>query len=444
MAKYRDLTLIGRGGFGEVWKCIRKEDEQEFAKKQLSFDAPSAKERFQKEVRILAKLDHPNIISIVTRHLKEEPPWYVMPLYSQSLASEITKLQGDPIRIQKIFGAILDGMEYAHAEGVLHRDLKPDNVLMNNDDEVVITDFGLGRIIDSESTRLTSTGQWMGSVLYMSPEQLRDTKSADERSDIFSLGRILYELFTGPLSSAIQDTTSLNPAIAQIINRATRPDSDDRFQSISDLKKAWNAVVSVPDSISDYKRIKEIVAGLAAVRDPNESDTSELLQLLGRYWDDNDLLHDTLMALPAEVIALMAEEDLPLVRGIIGRFVEHITSQRWNFSYTDSIGNQCGKVFELIDDPPIRAELLFCVVEVGVNHNRWHVMSVAKQLFERQQSRAESLAIAERFKDRPPLLMEWIREAVSLAKLDDILKELICESDAQGLGWAAPNTTRLG
>ncbi len=434
MVRYRDLTSIGHGGFGEVWKCIREEDDQEFAKKQLIVNDPSAKERFQKEVRILAKLDHPNIVPIIARRLKEEPLWYVMPLYSHSLASEITKLPGDLLRIRKLFGAILDGMEYAHAEGVLHRDLKPDNVLMNNDDDVVITDFGLGRIIDSESTRLTSTGQWMGSVLYMSPEQLRDTKSVDERSDIFSLGRILYELFTGPLSSTIQDTTSLDPAIAQIIGRATRHDPGDRFQSVSDLKKAWNAVVSVPDSLSDYERIKEIVAELAVASGPSESNTSELLRVLGRHLDDNDLLHDTLMVLPAEAIALMAEENLPLVRGIIGRFVEHITSQGWSFSYTDSIGNQCRKVFELIDDPSIRAELLFCVVEVGVSHHRWHVMSVAKQLFECRRSRAESLAIAERFKDKPPPLMGWIRETVSLAKLDDILQEFICESEKQGLG----------
>ena len=434
MIKYRNLVSIGRGGFGEVWKCLRETDGQEFAKKKLIVNDPSAKERFQKEVRILAKLDHPNIISIIARHLKEEPLWYAMPLYSHSLDSEITKLLDDLPRIQKLFGAILDGMEYAHAEGVLHRDLKPANVLMNNDDDVVITDFGLGRIIDSESTRLISTGEWMGSVFYMSPEQLRDTKSADERSDIFSLGRILYELFTGPLTSAIQDTTSLDPAIAQIINRATRPDPDDRFQSVSDLKKAWNAVVNASDSLSDYERIKEIVAALTAARDPSESDTSELLQILGRYLDDNDLLHDTLMAIPAEAIALMAEENLPLVRGIVGRFVEHITSQGWSFSYTDSIGNQCRRVFELIDDPPIRAELLFCIVEVGVSHHRWRVMTVAKQLFERRRSKAESLALAERFKDKPPSLMGWIRDEVSRAKLDDILLELICESGAQGLG----------
>jgi serine/threonine protein kinase len=134
--------------------------------------------------------------------------------------------------------AILDGVEYAHAQGVLHRDLNPRNVLMNSDSDVIISDFGLGRVVDSESTRRTQSGFGMGTMLYMAPEQMDDAKYADQRADIYSLGRMIYEMYTGPLKSLHQDVSRLPPGIAHIVTRSTQPNAELRFQILSDLKRA--------------------------------------------------------------------------------------------------------------------------------------------------------------------------------------------------------------
>jgi serine/threonine protein kinase len=422
VANYRNSTRIGSGGFGEVWRCERDSDGARFAKKMLLPGcAAMAKSRFQKEVRILAKLDHPNIIPVVARHLETDPLWYAMPLYDRSLDDELPHIQNDGERIPVIFGAILDAVEYAHSEGVIHRDLKLANVLMNNDDDVVVTDFGLGRVIDAESTRLTSTGDRMGTIFYMAPEQLRDSKSSDARSDVFSLGRILYELYTGQLTSAVQDTTSVDPAIALIIDRCTRSDPEKRFQSVSELKNAWNAAVRARDSSTDYEQLKKISARLAATRHPDVGDVLEVLEILGRYGDDTDLLHDTLMQLPPRAVAIMVSENRARARDLISRFVQHVTGQAWGFSYTDSIGRQCSALFEYIDDPQIRADLLYCVVEVGVSHNRWFVVRIAQELFEKAHNSAESLAIVERFSTAGRSFVDWIKEHVGTSRLNPII-----------------------
>src|ERR1044071_2971862 len=192
--RYREVAKLGSGGFGEVTSVRRVGEKTLLARKTLQLDDEAALKRFAREVRILSSLDHPNIVRVIDQQLEPEPYYYVMPLFDHSLASELGSLVGDEARIGTIFRAILDAMEYAHAQGVIHRDLKPENVLMNSDTDLVVSDFGLGRRINAATTRQTMSGIGMGTPWYMAPEQLYDFKNADQRSDIFSLGRILYEL----------------------------------------------------------------------------------------------------------------------------------------------------------------------------------------------------------------------------------------------------------
>ena len=129
--------------------CRRDEDGLTFAKKTLLVADSESEERFKREVRMLSKLDHPRIIKIVGSRLSKPPLWYVMPLYNRSLSQEFPGIVGDEIRIKKVFDTILEGMQYAHEQGIVHRDLKPGNILLRSDDDVVISDFGLGRALVS-------------------------------------------------------------------------------------------------------------------------------------------------------------------------------------------------------------------------------------------------------------------------------------------------------
>jgi eukaryotic-like serine/threonine-protein kinase len=120
---------------------------------------------------------------------------------------------------------------------------------MNSDDDVVVSDFGLGRFLKAVSTRKTPTGGRMGTEPYAAPEQWTDAKSADERADIFSLGRILYELHTAPLVSARQNTSKIDPAIALVIERCTAEEPKERFQTVTELKEC-NGPQKLDHSIS--------------------------------------------------------------------------------------------------------------------------------------------------------------------------------------------------
>lgn len=429
MTSYKNIRLLGTGGNAEVFLCERDTDSKRFAKKKLLATADSdTKERFKREVRLIAKLDHPNIVSVIGTHLETEPLWFVMPLYQSSLEALLPTITGDVQRIAKLFGAVLDAVEYAHSEGVIHRDLKPGNVLLNSDDDLVVSDFGLGRFVDSTSTRLTGTGSWMGTVLYMAPEQLGDTKTADVRADIFSLGRMLYELMTGPLTSAVPDMSGIDPAIALIISRCTKKRPEDRFQTASDLKIAWHVAVGIEDAGTDSERLKALLSNLL-VSSFDDQVVTEIMEILARHSDETDLLHDTLIALPSEALEAFNSHDPEHTNRLVAQFVDHATKQNWPFSYTDKIGDFCERAYKVVTDPETRAELVICAIVVGIDHNRWHVLEIAETLINSSRTPAETIALADRIRRSGPRTKGWIRINLSGSKREPLIDSALGETD---------------
>lgn len=280
MAKYVNLQKLGSGGFGEVHSCRREDDGLTFAKKTLLAADPESEDRFRREVRMLSKLDHPHIIKVVGRRLSKSPLWYVMPLYKRSLVQEFPGIVGDEDRVRKVFDAILEGMQYAHEQGIVHRDLNPGNVLLNSDDDVAISDFGLGRALDSLSTRETSTGDAFGTPGYVAPEQAADAKQADARSDVFALGRIMYQLYTGDKPSAIQDLSRLAPGIALIVERCTRTDPERRFQDAAELRTAFLNLWAVADVRTDEGIVRTHLANATAQGSLSEEGLEEMASSL--------------------------------------------------------------------------------------------------------------------------------------------------------------------
>lgn len=245
MAKYTDVRLLGSGGFGEVTECIRDFDGLRVAKKRLKADADDdAIKRFVREAKILSKLDHPSVVKVVATHLDSPPYWFAMPLYRSSLDATLPQIVGNAARIESIFGRVLAGISYAHSEGVLHRDIKPQNVLLNDDSDVVVADFGLGRILDSESTRQTITGFGMGSVFYTAPEQYAMAKHADARSDVYSLGRMLFELFAGHIWQGSLDLSEVPQQVSPLIEKATQRDPAMRYANVNDLRLDWERAIA--------------------------------------------------------------------------------------------------------------------------------------------------------------------------------------------------------
>ncbi len=273
LGPYRIVEHLGSGGMGEVYRAEDTRLERMVALKVLSgeFSAdPDRITRFEREAKLVAALEHPNVVTI---HSVEEVGgvrFLTMELVKGgTLAAEMRRGALSPRRTLEIAVPLAEGLAAAHAEGIVHRDLKPANVMLTHDGRVKVLDFGLAKLradmTDSRASRMpteaiTEEGRVLGTLTYMSPEQVKG-QPADERSDIFSAGVMLYEMASGirPFrgdthadisSSIIRDTpaavTDLNrdiPAdLGRIIGRCLEKNRRRRYQSALDLRNDLDAL----------------------------------------------------------------------------------------------------------------------------------------------------------------------------------------------------------
>lgn len=208
LGPYRILERTGSGGMGIVFRAQRIADSDEAGQDDLEFVAlklmnpmmasnPQTAERFQREVRSAARLEHPRIVRILDVGTDNGLPFFTMNfLQGQSLRQRLDdegKLSADTsVRIAL---QIAEGLEFANAHGILHRDIKPDNLWLNESGNIIILDFGLARGLD-DTAGLTNTGDVLGTPRYMAPEQVKG-QTTDHRTDLFGLGCVLYEMITG-------------------------------------------------------------------------------------------------------------------------------------------------------------------------------------------------------------------------------------------------------
>ncbi|HEX4955086.1 MAG TPA: serine/threonine-protein kinase [Thermoanaerobaculia bacterium] len=220
IGRYRVRERIGRGGFGEVFRCLDPQLEREVAVKTLHSDDPELGRRFLREAVISARLDHPGIVRVFDSGRDGDTPYLVQELLAgedldRRLASG--RLPGLAQRLAWL-REVAEALAWAHAAGVVHRDLKPANLRVLPDGHVKVLDFGIAHL-EGRDTRLTGLGTVMGTLAYMAPEQVRG-EPATEASDVYSFGVVAYELLT----SARPFTAESGPALLyQVLESRPRP-----------------------------------------------------------------------------------------------------------------------------------------------------------------------------------------------------------------------------
>ena len=194
---------IGQGGMGEVFRCTRVSDQRNVAVKILTPQmaaVPDYVRRFGREAAAMAQLDHPGIVRLVGRGKAGTHVFIAMELI-EGLSLRLWAHQNRPTarQLARLLAQVAHALAYAHARAVVHRDLKPDNVLVTGDQRTKVLDFGLAGLHAAGAECLTQSHVAMGTANYMAPEQRKDAKRADHRADLYSFGVMAYELLTGDL-----------------------------------------------------------------------------------------------------------------------------------------------------------------------------------------------------------------------------------------------------
>ena len=228
LGDFRLLRLIGQGGMGSVYLAEQDNPSRKVALKlmRLGGDDAESAQRFCREGATLARLDHPGIAKVYAAGVAETTlgnlPYFAMELVDGVSLLEHANSRGldTPARL-RLMVAICSAVQHAHQRGVVHRDLKPANILVDADGQPRVLDFGIARLVDEaeDGTRLTQIGELVGTLPYMSPEQLTgDSAAVDTRADVYALGVVLYELLSGRLPREFEPNTSLAQAITRTVH----------------------------------------------------------------------------------------------------------------------------------------------------------------------------------------------------------------------------------
>jgi eukaryotic-like serine/threonine-protein kinase len=251
---------LDRGGMAVVYLARDVKHDRKVAIKVLdpALSATLGTERFLREIEVIAQLQHPNILTLIDSGEVDGLPYYVMPFVKgQSLATLLEREGPLPVEeVVRIACEVAEALETAHRHGVIHRDIKPSNVLLS-EGHAVVADFGIAAALDEAKLgRLTRAGVSLGSPIYMSPEQASGERDLDERTDVYALGCMLYEMLGGepPFGGSLESVVSrkllgtirplkelrrdVPPGIEKAISKALARERDERFATAAEFREA--------------------------------------------------------------------------------------------------------------------------------------------------------------------------------------------------------------
>ncbi len=272
LGPYQLTRLLGAGGFGEVYEADHQLLQQKRAIKLLlerHFHDPNQRERFLREARTLATLEHPNILPVLEVGEEGTILYLVMPFYRQGTLNDLLKPRTTPLplaEVERYLTQMCAAVGYAHARHIAHLDLKPENMLIHEDGRLVLSDFGLAHLIKQGRLEAGSSASW-GTPYYMAPEQIRGVP--EQRSDLYALGVILYQLltnqrpFTGNAPEAVMmkhlleappPLRAVSPAapatLEPVLHKALEKQPEARYPTAEALLADFRAVVSNPSLLS--------------------------------------------------------------------------------------------------------------------------------------------------------------------------------------------------
>jgi serine/threonine protein kinase len=374
MEKYKKIRQIGAGGFCVLYE-VQSSENKKFALKELIDNSEENKRRFKREISLVSRIRHENIISIISENTDSEPYSFTMPLASGNLR-EYLRAHRENSHIE-LFYEILHGLKVAHDNGIIHRDLKPENILLfekeNNRYQVVISDFGLGVLINRETTILTSSFVSLGTPFYCSPEQIRNARDVDKLTDIYSLGVILYDIFSNE-DIPTMDFDKIPEKYHHIIKKCTYPNKSLRYQSVDEIITDLDFIQE-----ASFEKPSDILEGTQKRTFDGRPLTQEnVKQILDTYINSIGISEIFRVYLPVTYDPILESmiNSFPSEFETVFKAYDTILDEGVSFDYSDVVATFYKKVFSFSKSIEIKSIIIQRLPVLGRNNNRFYVGEV--------------------------------------------------------------------
>lgn len=431
---------IDSGGFADVFRAVDKKKSGQIPAmvaikivKDITALDPEAVRRFRRELRLLdEELSHPHIIPILGHGETDDGKiWYSMPLARGSLRAGLGEVTNRPKLILDLMRQICGGLEYIHEKGIYHRDLKPENILRLDSGTWAISDFGLAVQAERNTTILTSTLRMgLGTQFYVAPEQYRNARDADHRSDIYSLGKMLQELITGEIPVSTNDMPA--GPFRPIVERATEQQPGRRYQSVKEFLTALEHAVETPKSRWESpeeaaRRITDLITAADVDYDSLQALITWAEQLDEDEHEEMDALATALPRLSLQSIADIFERDEDAFRRIYRRYTDYVGTTGFEFARCDGLANFGKRVMAATRDAGLLRMTVSSLANLGRNHNRWHVRDVLTEILQAIRKPESALAASEGLEEAEWGAVDWSLSEFSIKSLHPILRARIEE-----------------
>ncbi len=262
----------------------------------------------------------------------------------------------------------------------------------------------------------------MGTLVYMAPEQLRDAKRADQRSDVYSLGVILRELYTGDVFDSAD--SHMPAGVGAVVERCTQMDPAKRYTTVSELLSSYVRLTETPKAEKARDDLKEYVALFQKADELiTDSEYERLADAISTSQEDEEAIHGLAIVMPQSAFTELYRR-YPEIADLMVRQFANSCSASFGFDYTDRIGSACRRLYFATSDPQIRAHLAATALQVGASHNRFYVMEVAAELIHSVENDQQAVAM---FTVLEPLqqTVATIERYLDVLRLHPILRTLI-------------------
>jgi serine/threonine protein kinase len=390
---------------------------------------------------MMRRISHENVLDVISFCTKHNPPYFTMDVASSSLEDELPVLSQSEDSALKVFGEIATGLQALHNQGVIHRDLKPANALRMPSGRIKLCDLGLARYEDRDTAVLTQTCMRLGTDAYAAPEQRMDggCRNADVRTDVYQLGKTLYQLLTGR-EPILVDLSKLPSGLSHVIKKCTREDPNTRYQTVSEVVDAIELYRRAKDPLArpvdTFEELLSQIEDRVAKERVREDEILQVLTLLANLSTDDDLLLQELFdKLPLPVVAVAASSLADYLSPVLTRYARSVDKsvRGRSFAYAEIVAERMLAITTSASEVELIVLAIQTALIAAVDLNRYAAMDTVNKMLLNVKDTAVAMETASMLRhqlDRYSVIASQIQSSRLHPAIRDVRDKAISKSDS--------------